>query len=509
MIEGDAEDTSPLLDVGGELLEGMELAGCLEYESWLVVARHRVSAALEARLRRAAVALLAAGRADEAVPYASRAVARSQLEEGNHELLVRALAASGDRAGARRQVAVAADLMRRELGVAVSPALRDAAAAGPGAATTLPLSGRAAALSQLEAGRAAIAAGAVDAGIQCLRRAVAEAQRAGDAAVQGRALVALGGALVHAVRGRDEEGAVVLRQAIELAERTGDRATAVIANRELGFVEVQAGRRGTAEQWLARARTLAGTDEELAAVLGVLGMNASDRGDYPAAFDHLGESVERARSAGDDRQRAWSLGLVGRAHLLRGEHSQAAAAIAETLELVHEQRWLAFLPWPQALQAELDRDAGDLEAAADGLERAWALACQLGDPCWEGMAARGLGLLHAARDDRPAATGWLVEAANRCNRVPDRYQWVHAFVLDAAVATALDHDDEDAARPLVGSLAALAARTDMRELVVRAWLHRYRLGDENAFASARLLAADIDNPALGLVLRDAPTGRIR
>ena len=38
-----------------------------------------------------------------------------------------------------------------------------------------PLSGRAAAISQLEAGRAAIVAGAVDAGLQCLRRAVVEA----------------------------------------------------------------------------------------------------------------------------------------------------------------------------------------------------------------------------------------------------------------------------------------------------------------------------------------------
>jgi hypothetical protein len=64
------------------------------------------------------------------------------------------------------------------------------------------------------------------------------------------------------------------------------------------------------------------------------------------------------------------------------------------------------------------------------------------------------------------------------------------------ITTALDHDDTDRARPLVTSLGSLAARCDMRELVVRAHLHRSRLGDQTALASARLLGANIDNPVL-------------
>ena len=102
-------------------------------------------------------------------------------------------------------------------------ALRDAAAASPGTPTSPPVSGRAAVTSQLDAGRAAIAAGAVQAGIECLRRACADAAAFRDAALQGRALAALGGALVHAVRGRDEEGAVVLHEAIRLAVEAGDQ----------------------------------------------------------------------------------------------------------------------------------------------------------------------------------------------------------------------------------------------------------------------------------------------
>jgi hypothetical protein len=207
------------------------------------VERHRIAAVVEARLRHAALGLLAGGRAGAAVAYASRAVARNPLEEGNHELLVRCLAAAGDRPAALRQVAVCEDTLRRELGVEPSPALRDAAATSAGAPAGLPVSGRAAVASQLDAGRAAIAAGAVQAGIDSLRRAVADA--CADPALQGQALAGLGSALVHAVRGRDEEGTVVLHEAIRLATRAGDRETVVTAHRELGFVEVQAGRRLT------------------------------------------------------------------------------------------------------------------------------------------------------------------------------------------------------------------------------------------------------------------------
>jgi DNA-binding SARP family transcriptional activator len=493
--------TVDLESAEGELLDGVELPSSLEFESWLLVARHRVSAAVEARLRETAVGLLATGRAGDAVPYASQAVARNPLDEGNHELLVRCLAAAGDTEAARRQVAVCEDLFRRELGTKPTAALREAADLVAGSPMAMPLGGRAAAASQLEAGKAAIMAGAVDAGLQSLRRAVIEAARSGDTALHGRALLGLGSALVHAARGRDQEGAVILREAIEVAAAVGDRATAVTGHRELGFVEVQAGRRGTADAWLGKAQDIAETDEELGAILGIRGMNASDRGDYPSAFAFLEESVERCDRAGDRRQQAWSLSVAGRAHLLRGEHSQSAVAVARSLELIRQERWMAFRPWSQSLQAELDLQSGDVDRAANEFEEAWVLACQLNDPCWEGMAGRGLGLLHLRRGDPTAAARWLGEAATRCSRVSDRYQWVHGYVLDAAATAAVERGDGEQAAPLVSALAALAARCEMRELTVRAQVHRGRLGDPSALAAARLLAADIDNPLLSELTR--------
>jgi hypothetical protein len=42
--------------------------------------------------------------------------------------------------------------------------------------------------------------------------------------------------------------------------------------------------------------------------------------------------------------------------------------------------------------------------------------------------------------------------------------------------------------------------TEMRELVVRSLIHAARIGDSGALESARMLAAEIDNPALALLI---------
>jgi tetratricopeptide (TPR) repeat protein len=288
---------------------------------------------------------------------------------------------------------------------------------------------------------------------------------------------------------------------VELATRAGDERTAVVAYRELGYVEVQAGRRQTADTWLAKASALATTEEDVAAILGVRGMNGSDRADYAAAFEHLHSSVEHAGRAQDRRQQAWSLSLIGRAHLLRGERSQATASLTRSIELVDEERWIAFLPWPQTLLAELHLVEGDDVSASATLERAWHQARRLNDACWQGMAARGLALLCTTRGQADATDHWLAEAATRSAGLSDRYQWVHAHVLDTLIGTYLDRGDQDRAAPIIANLARLSARCDMRELIARTHLHRHRIGDRTALPAAELLAHEIDNPALSQLLR--------
>jgi DNA-binding SARP family transcriptional activator len=485
----------------GELLEGMSFPSSPVFESWLGVMRSHLEGAARAMAHDEGLARLAAGDIARATELGTRLVSQNPLDQAGQELLIRCLALAGRPQAAERQLAECEALFLRELGVAPGPELRSAAGeTGRHAAGAV--GDRDIALGQLEAGQAALDAGTVEPGVQILRQACAEAAAAGDAVVEARALGALGSALVHAVRGRDEEGALRLHEALRLAEGCGDRATAAAACRELGYIDVQAGRSPSAGRWLTRATELAEGNEELCAVLGVRGMALSDRAHYGAALDLLNRSVARAERAGRRRQAAWSLSLIGRAHLLRADLALAVPVLEEALALVAAERWTAFQPFPAALRAEASLLMGRPDQAAERLDHAFRLACQLGDPCWEALGARLMGVLASRGGDTAKARAHFADALVRATRVSDGYEWVHAHVLDSSAALAVESGADDAVE-VVDALADLAERCGLRELVVRAQVHRARLGVPGSLESARLLAAEIDNPALEELVRPA------
>ena len=197
--------------------------------------------------------------------------------------------------------------------------------------------------------------------------------------------------------------------------------------------------------------------------------------------------------------------MLGRAHLLRDELEPAAAAFDESLARARSDNWTAFTPWPQALRGDVDLATGATDTAVERYEHAFALACQLGDPCWEGIAARGIGRAAAARDEIDKALEWLMEARTRCVRLPDAWLWIEAYTLDALCSLAVEHR-LPAAPAWIEALAALAARTGMRQFAATANIYRGRLGDDAALTAARLLAAEIENPALSTMLWDPPAG---
>jgi tetratricopeptide (TPR) repeat protein len=429
---------------------------------------------------------------------ASRALALSEFDESLQELLVRCLARAGQLGAARHQANACEVLFRRELGRAPDPRVRRAAEQSELAGS--PATGdRAAVVGQLRAGLTALAAGAAEPGVACLRMACAEARAHGDEGVLARSLAELGVALVHAVRGRDEEGAALLHEALTVAERAGDRTVAAQACRELGYIEVQAGRGPSAGRWLERATSLASTGGERAAVLGVRGMALSDRAHYGPAVALLSESVATER-CGAIRQAAWSSALLGRALLLRGDLATAGEALDRSLTLVEQEGWVALLPLPEALRAEVWLLSDDLERSDVLLEHAFSLGCRLGDPCWEALAARGIGLVHQARGELTFALDRLRDAAQRAVRVSDPYLWVHAYSLDALATVAIAAGADDAAE-VVDELGRIAARSDMRELIVRAALHQADLGNRAGIEAARPLAETIDSPALQAAMR--------
>ena len=150
-------------------------------------------------------------------------------------------------------------------------------------------------------GTAALDAGAVDAGVETLRRAAQEAERAADPAIQADVLCAL----VHALRGSDGEGAIVLHRALLAARTAGLPAMVGDILRELAFVDVQAGRHASADRALQEASRQASADPALlAGILAMRGMNEADRGRHNTAVELLTESAERAREAGRARQEA-------------------------------------------------------------------------------------------------------------------------------------------------------------------------------------------------------------
>jgi DNA-binding SARP family transcriptional activator len=494
LVQGTPQEAVGLPGLGAELLEGMEFGGSPAFEAWLLGERRRLLGAAEAALHEAALDRLAVGEADAAVSFATRLVGMNPYDENFQELLVRAYAEAGDRDGARRQLAACVELFRAETGHDPGAAIfRAAEATAP-----LPLpatASRQAARARLEAGRSAVNAGSFDSGARSLGRAAAEAMSCDDAALEAEARLALGTALVHSARGRDEEGATALLRAAFLAERDGLGDLAAAANRELAYIDILQARYTRCASRLARAGEFADSDQERAGVEGMLGIAATDTGAHERGLAHLRNSVELAERAGNAQQASYSLSFIGRSHFLREEFGDAAVALERSLAIARDENWVAFEPWPESWLGEVDLAAGDLGSARDRLEHAWALGCELGDPCWQGMAGQGLGRLAVAEGDVPGGLRVLEEARRRAASFPDGYVWGEVYVL-ASIASVGVETLHRRAPDWVADLASVSARTGIRELAVTACLLRADGGDPRALEAAKVLVAEVENPAL-------------
>jgi hypothetical protein len=228
----------------------------------------------------------------------------------------------------------------------------------------------------------------------------------------------------------------------------------------------------------------------------------SDRGSYPHALALLHDARELSREAGDARREAYTLAMLGRLDLVRGEVDHADELLTAAVDLAQREHWLSFLPWPQALQGEVQLARHDPKRAGETLEQAFARACQLGDPCWEGMAERGLALVAEAAGDTERAFTTLLDARARAIRLADPYVWLEAHILDALCELGRRHA-HPGTRAWVEKMSDLTSRTGMRELTVRAMLHSAALGSAGDASAAALLAADIENPLLQALVRDA------
>jgi DNA-binding SARP family transcriptional activator len=481
--------------LGRELLEGIDLVADPAFEAWLLAERRHVAALSAAVLHEAATARLAAGRADQAVDLATRLVALDSFDEDAHALLARAYVAAGAVAQARAYVETTGARLRRELGTEPTAALLGAV----DTALTAPRAGpqwvrsTGAVESLISAGEAAVAAGVLQPGFEILRRSVADAREIGDRELEARALVTLGTALVHGARGN--EGADPLHAALAIATELDAHAITTEATRELGYIELKHARYERAAAWLGRSVELAPDRNTRAAAIAVLGAVRSDQGSTGPACALLAEAESDAHALDKPRLEAWSSAFLGRSQLLREEWDAARASLTRSLDVARAAGWITFRAYPQALLGAVELATGEVAAAKEAFESAFALGCQIGDPCWEGLSARGIGLIHAHEGRSDEAIAWLDDARTRCVRTSDAYLWVHAYCIDALCEVAIARGHPQAAS-WVGDLEMIAARSGMYELLVRADLHRVALGEHQAGEVARLFAGRIDNPAV-------------
>jgi DNA-binding SARP family transcriptional activator len=486
-------ETAELADLTSPLLAGLDLPSCPGFQLWLEGERRRVVGQAAAALRDAARAQVASDQADEAVVHARRLVGLEPWDENAHELLVRALAQAGQVEAARAHVELATGLFLDELGTPPSRSL--AAAAEPVLARPAAAS-RTRTLAQLRAGETAMSAGAPQAGLVSLSRAVGGARAVGDPELLVRALTAFGSAQVHAVRGSDESGAAALREAVAVAERAGRAALATTACRELAWVEFLRCRFDPAERWLDRAMATVGADEsERAWILLIRGSLRSDAGRHDEAVPLLRDSVRHAERAGDLRAAAMALTHLGRVAVLHHEPQTAREDLQHALQLAEQAGWVSFLAYPTAWLAEVSLQEGDIVDAGELFSHAHALAIEVADPCWESLAGRGLGLVAQTSGDGGAAARWLHDAPITCRRFTDTYVWIEAYALAAQVERAVTTGQPNSAE-LLNQLDNLAASHGMREFQAEAALLRAAAGLPGGLDAARSHVAAVDNPVL-------------
>jgi hypothetical protein len=171
-------------------------------------------------------------------------------------------------------------------------------------------------------------------------------------------------------------------------------------------------------------------------------------------------ALEHAQRATNRRREVWTLGIGAWGHLQANRLETAKSWLLRCIERCERIRWLAFEPWPHALIAEVDLALG---VAKDSkyfdLENAFAMSCQIGDPCWEAASARSMALARASDGKTEDAINWLRDARRRCGRVTDSWAGLMVAIIADQARISRQSDDDNEANSLMRDLLEYSART--------------------------------------------------
>jgi tetratricopeptide (TPR) repeat protein len=236
----------------GDLLAGLTFDDEPGFDSWLLLQRSRVGAAVGEVLTWAA-STLAHTEPDAALEIIGRATRADPFNDWLHELAVEIHLARGDRRAAEAWVQHVNALYARELGEPAPATIRRPLDRPRPAADAPLIRLDTAARALLEGAQARFDAGDYQGGLEMARRAASSAAGSGDVVLESRSLVTLGGILVHSLRGRDREALGLLRRAQQLATTVHRPELVADAERELGYVAFLEARYGAAEEALRRS----------------------------------------------------------------------------------------------------------------------------------------------------------------------------------------------------------------------------------------------------------------
>lgn len=215
--------------------------------------------------------------------------------------------------------------------------------------------------------------------------------------LRGNVLTNLGTA--HAWASDTPQGSRYTAQALEISRVLHDTYGVLSIVNNIGIdKEISGDWAGAAADYqhaLALAEQL-GSRSAQARIHNLLGTLRLHQGDDAAAEDHVLRAIGLFRQVNNPEYLAATLPILAQLHLRRQEWEAARTALTEAEALVNEGGWDYILPETFTVQARLFLAEANLSQAQERVDRAIAVAGELGQAIDEGKAWRVKGMVSAA-----------------------------------------------------------------------------------------------------------------
>ena len=252
------------------------------------------------------------------------------------------------------------------------------------------------------------------------RRAIAEAERCGDDATTGKAYSML--AMVAAFSGQARQGIEYGRRAIALLERTDERYWLGDAHWAVGLNHAQTGEFEPALEAEGRAHAIGeaiGDPRLQTFAAWITGIIYTCIGEADAGIAECQRALERAP---DPLNRAIATGLLGFAHLEKGEHTRAIPLLERSVQRLGEFHYRPFQGWFSVFLAEAVRRERRLERARDLAMQGLVITRDADFRTGVGWAQQILGRIARDRGALDEAQAHLAAARETFTSIHSRYE---------------------------------------------------------------------------------------